>query len=102
MHASGNETFGPHNLAWFIACFASTQSASALARLIIHIDPESEFRGLNISLVLRGSDVKQRKSNIKPEEMEAFGEVTRLDILMRLPMLSARGKVIYSKQVIVE
>lgn len=127
MHASGNETFGPHNLAWFVACLASTQSASALARLTIHIDPESEFRkffdniriwapldalltgprfarfrGLNISLILRGSDVKQRKSNIKPEEMEAFGEVTRLDILMRLPMLSARGKVMCTKQVIVE
>ncbi|SJL11030.1 uncharacterized protein ARMOST_14431 [Armillaria ostoyae] len=124
MHATGNEIFGPRNLTWFVACLASTESASALTRLTIHVDPESEFRkffdniriwapldalltgprfrGLNISLVLGGSDVKQRKINIKPEEMQAFGEVTRLDILMRLPMLSARGKVMCSKQVIVE
>ncbi|KAK0477135.1 hypothetical protein IW261DRAFT_1635885 [Armillaria novae-zelandiae] len=68
IHASRNEIFGPRNLTW--------------------------FRSLNISPVLGGNDVKQRKNNIKLEDTEAFGEMTGLDILMRLPMLSVRGKLL--------
>ncbi|KAK0457126.1 uncharacterized protein EV420DRAFT_1748999 [Desarmillaria tabescens] len=125
MCASGHDIFGPRNLTWFLACLTSTDSASALTQLSIHIDPESEFpkffdniriwaaldalltgprftrfRALNISLILK--DVKSQKSNVEPEEMQTFGDVTRLDILARLPVLSARGMVRCSKRVIVE